>query len=134
MRRTTALSATLLAVALTLACGEPTSPLDLVGTYTLQSVNGMSLPFTLQEYGATKVEVLDDMLFLASSSSYSTVGHKQTTTNGFVILSAPVDAGTFTRRGNVIALESLLVGHWVGTIQRRSLTLLQQGFTLVYTR
>ena len=134
MRRTTALSITLLAVALTLACGEPTSPLDLVGTYTLQSVNGLPLPFTLQQYGTAKVEVLDDMLFLASSSSYSAVGHKLTTSNGFATLSAPVDAGTFSRRGDVIALESLLVGHWEGTIQRRSLTLVQQGYTLVYTR
>lgn len=134
MRRTTALQATLLATAFTLACGEPTSPLDLVGTYTLQSVNSMPLPFTLPYMGATKVEVLDDMLFLSSSSSYSEVGHKQFTTNGIVSLAAPVDAGTFSRRGNVIALESLLVGHWEGTIQGRSLTLLQQGYTLVYVR
>lgn len=134
MRRTTALSATLLATALTLACGEPTSPLGLVGTYSLQSVNSMPLPFTLQQTSATKVEVLDDMLFLSSSSSYSKVGHKQFTTNGFVSLAAPVDAGTFSRRGNVIAMESLLAGHWEGTIQGRTLTLVQQGYTLIYTR
>lgn len=134
MRRRIALRATLLAAALTLACGEPTSPLDLVGTYTLQSVNSMPLPFTLQQTGATKVEVLDDVLFLSSSSSYSAVGHKRYTTNGIVGLAAPVDAGTFSRRGNVISMESLLVGHWEGTIQARSLTLVQQGYTLVYTR
>ena len=134
MRRRTALRATLLATALTLACGEPTSPLELVGTYTLQSVNTLPLPFTLHQTGATKIDVLDDMLFLSSSSSYSEVGHKRYTTKGIVGLAAPVDAGTFSRRGNVIAMESLLVGHWEGTIQGRSLTLVQQGYTLVYTR
>lgn len=134
MRRTTALRATLLAVVFALACGEPTSPLSLVGTYTLQSVNGMPLPFTLQETGAWKVEVLDDALFLASSSNYSSVGHKRYTSNGIVSLAAPVDAGTFSRRGDVIAMQSLLIGQWEGTIQGRSLTLVQHGYTLVYTR
>lgn len=134
MRRTTALRATLLAAALMLSCGEPTSPLDLVGTYTLQSVNGMPLPFTLQDMGAWKVEVLDDVLFLASSSNYSSVGHKRFTANGVVSLAAPVDAGTFSRRGDVIAMQSLLLGRWEGTIRGRTLTLVQHGFTLAYTR
>lgn len=134
MRRTTALRATLLVAALTLACGEPTSPLGLVGTYTLQSVNSMPLPFTLHQTGATRVEVLDDVLFLSSSSSYSEVGHTRHTTDGIVSLAAPVDAGTFSRRGDVIAMESLLVGHWEGTIEGRTLTLVQQGYTLVYKR
>jgi hypothetical protein len=134
MRRTTALRATLLAAAFTLACGEPTSPLGLVGTYTLQSVNGMPLPFTLQQTGAWKVEVLDDVIVLASSRNYSAVGHKRYTSNGIVSLAAPVDAGTFSRRGNIIAMQSLLVGHWKGTIEGRTLSLVQQGYTLVYTR
>ncbi|MDP1890525.1 MAG: hypothetical protein Q8K55_06485 [Gemmatimonadaceae bacterium] len=134
MRRTTALRATLLVAAVTMACSEPTSPLDLVGTYTLQSVNSMPLPFTLQETLAWKVELLDDVLFLASSSNYSSVGHKRYTSYGVVSLAAPVDAGTFSRRGDVIAMQSLLVGRWDGTIQGRTLTLVQQGYTLVYSR
>lgn len=134
MRRTTALRATLLAAAFTLACGEPTSPLDLVGTYTLQSINSMPLPFTLQQTGATRVEVLDDVLFLTSTRNYSSVGHKRYTSYGMVSLAAPVDAGTFSRRGDVIAMQSLLVGRREGTIQARSITLVQQGYTLVYTR
>lgn len=134
MRRTTALRATLLAAALTIACGEPTSPLDLVGTYTLQSINALPLPFTIESSGTMRVEVLDDVLMLASSSNYSSVGHKRYTVNSFVSEVAPVDAGTFSRRGNAIAMESLLIGHWEGTIHGRSLSLVQHGFTLVYTR
>jgi hypothetical protein len=134
MRRNTALWAMLCTAAFALACGEPTSPLDLVGTYALQSVNGMPLPFTLSQVGTTKVEVLDDQLMLASSSNYSSVGHKRYTFDGFVSEVAPVDAGTFTRRGRTIALQSLLVGHWEGTIDGRTLTLVQQGYTLAYKR
>ena len=134
MRRRTASWAILAAAAFTLACSEPTSPLDLVGTYALQSVNAMPLPFTLSQVGTTKVEVLDDQLMLASSSNYSSVGHKRYTSGGFVSEVAPVDAGTFTRRGRTIALQSLLVGHWEGTIDGKTLTLVQQGYTLVYKR
>ena len=134
MRRTTALRATLLAAAVTLACGEPTSPLDLVGTYSLQSVNAMPLPFVLAHVGSTKVEVLDDLLMLASSSNYSSVGHKRYTTNGVVTEVAPVDAGTFTRRGAALMMQSLLVGRWEGTVDGNTLTLVQSGYTLVYKR
>ena len=134
MRRTTALRAALLVAAFTLACGEPTSPLGLVGTYTLQSVNAMPLPFVLAHVGSTKVEVLDDLLMLASSSNYSSVGHKRYTTDGLVTEVAPVDAGTFTRRGAALMMQSLLVGRWEGTVDGNTLTLVQSGYTLVYRR
>jgi len=134
MRRTITRGAALAAAVFTLACAEPTSPLDVVGTYALQSVNASPLPFALAPGGATKVEVLDDALFLASTSNYSEVGHKRYTVNGVVTVVAPVDAGTFSRRGKSIALESLLIGHWEGTISGNTLTLVQAGYTLVYTR
>jgi len=134
MRRTTLLIVSLVAAVFTLACAPPTSPLGVVGTYALQSVNGMPLPYLLQDAGATKVHVLDDLIILTSSSSFSEMGHKTLTTGSMVSLQVPIDAGTFERRGNTITLESLLFGRWTGSIRGSTLTMVQQGFTLVYQK
>jgi hypothetical protein len=134
MRNTTAMRAALAAAAFTLGCSPPTSPLDLVGTYSLRSVSGSPLPYQLPQTGATRIDVLDDVLILTSSSSYSEMGHKTYTTAGIVSLAAPVDAGSFHRKGDAITLESLLFGQWSGTIDGGTLTMVQQGFTLVYQK
>jgi hypothetical protein len=132
MRRPITCCIAMAAVALTLGCGEPTSPLDVFGSYSLQSVNGMPLPFALPQAGGTQVHLLDDVLFLSTSSTYSEAGHKLYTTGGVTSLAAPVDAGTFTRRGTAITMQSLLFGAWDGTVDHGTLTMVQAGYTLVY--
>lgn len=124
----------LVAAAFTLGCSPATSPLDVVGTYSLKSVSGSPLPFQLPETGPTRVHVLDDMIILTPSGTYSEVGHKLFTTGSAVTVATPVDAGNFRRRGDVITMESLLIGIWSGTIRGSTLTLEQQGFTLVYEK
>jgi len=132
MRRPLVWRSALVAAAVTLGCTEPTSPLDVFGTYTLVSVDAKPLPFALPQTGPTRVELLDDVVFLSTSATYSEVGHKRYTTGGIVSLAAPVDAGTFSRRGTAITMESLLFGQWAGTIEDGTLTLVQSGYTLVY--
>lgn len=133
MRRSIAARIALTAAAFTLACSPTTSPLDIVGTYTLRSVSGMPLPYQLPSAGSTRIAVLDDLLIL-SSSGYSKLGHKTYTTGGVVNLSAPIDAGSFQRRGRDLTMESLLFGRWHGTIDGGSLTFIQEGLTLVYQK
>jgi hypothetical protein len=124
----------LVAAAFTLGCSPTTSPLDVIGTYMLKSVSGSPLPYQLPGTGPTRVHVLDDMIILTPSGTYSEVGHKIFSTGSTVTVAAPVDAGNFTRRGDVITMESLLIGIWSGTINGNTLTLEQQGLTLVYEK
>lgn len=78
--------------------------------------------------------MLDDMIILTPSGTYSEVGHKLFSTGSTVTVAAPVDAGNFRRRGDVITMENLLIGIWSGTINGNTLTLEQQGLTLVYVK
>jgi hypothetical protein len=122
------------AAAFTLGCSPTTSPLDIVGTYSLKSVSGSPLPYQLPGAGPTRVHVLDDMIILTPSGTYSEVGHKLFTTGSSVSVATPVDAGNFRRRGDSVTMESLLIGTWTGTIKGSTLTLEQQGLTLVYEK
>jgi hypothetical protein len=124
----------LVAAAFTLGCSPATSPLDVIGTYTLKSVSGSPLPYQLPEVGPIKVHVLDDMIILTPSGTYSEVGHKLFTNGTMASVATPVDAGNFRRRGDAITMESLLIGVWSGTIKGSTLTLEQQGLTLIYEK
>ena len=134
MRRRFILRFALVTAACAVGCSPTTSPLDLVGTYTLRSVAGQPLPYLVEQAGQTRVEVVDDLLILASGSTYSEVGHKRITSGGITTVGAVVDAGSFSRRNNDITMGSLLIGSWRGTVEGNTLTLVQQGLTLVYQK
>lgn len=74
------------------------------------------------------------MIILTPSGTYSEVGHKLFVTGSTVSVATPVDAGSFRRRGDVITMESLLIGIWSGTVKGNTLTLEQQGLILVYEK
>ena len=134
MRRLAVRIAVVACASLALACTDATSPIEFAGTYTLQTVDGLPLPYVFQNTGATKVEALEDTFVLNIAGTYSEAGQKRFTTNGVVTITFPVDAGNFTRRGDAVTLQSLLFGTWTGTVKDNTFTLVQSGLTLVYRR
>jgi hypothetical protein len=132
MRRTNTTLIALALVVLTFGCTPLTSPLDLVGTYSLKTVNGDSIPDMLPQHGATTVLVLDDMFTLTTGGTYSEIGHEQITTGGVASVSTLIDAGIFTRRNDALVLNSVLFGDRPASVKNRTLTLVQNGLTLVY--
>lgn len=134
MRRTAAVGMTLLAASLALGCTPVTSPLDLAGVYSLKTVNGHPLPYVLPQAGTTTVVVLNDAFTLNPAGTYSEQGYKSYLTAGVVSVGFPVDAGYFTRRDNVITLESLIFGTRPASIVNGSFTMVQDSLTLVYQK
>ena len=134
MRRTSAVIAALAAAVFALGCTAPTSPMDLAGRYSLVSANGHALPYLLPAAGSTSVELLEDSFVLTINGTYSETGYKRFTTGGFVVISFPVDAGNFTRRGDDVRLESAIVGLRPATISNGTLTVVDHGVTLVYAK
>jgi len=134
MRRTVSDGIVLAAAMLVLACSPPTSPLDLAGIYTLRTVNGLPLPYLFPLAGTTQVEALDDTFTLNPGGTYAESGHKLFDVAGVVTVTYPIDAGNFTRRGDDITFESLIYGASMGTVSNGTLTLVEQGLTLVYQR
>jgi hypothetical protein len=75
------------------------SPTGIAGTYTLQTVNGSSLPYTYSQTGADKGELLDDVITLTNNNTWSELWHERRTVSGVVTVVAVTDAGTYALVG-----------------------------------
>jgi hypothetical protein len=136
MLRRSFLSA-LAAIALLAACGDSgTGPDDtnIAGSYTLQTINGNSLPWRL---GGGN----DWFEFTSGSGNINADGTFTLTYNWRESISGQVDAGseplvgTYTRNGNAITFTEASTGDTAtGTISGRQISVTSGGFVLVFVR
>lgn len=130
-----ALVATLLAAS---GCGDTSGPDGgtLAGTYTLRTVNGSDLPFTLLQVGTElKVEVISDVVTLTANNTFSEVFTTRETENGVVTNDTTTTTGTFTVTGSLVQMTdtegNTLTASFSGG---NTLTATAEGFTLVYRK
>lgn len=138
MRRLLLSLAVLLAVVLS-ACGgnDSTGPgsVSIAGTYTLRTINGGNLPFTVFQSGTDKVEVISGDVVLTDGGTYTTQTTVRTTMDGTVTTDSETDAGTYTRSGTVLTLRSGADGTTVtGTVSGGAITVVFEGFSAVYRK
>lgn len=135
MRRLLSLAVILAAV----ACGsdDSTTPTQtsVAGTWTLQTINGSPLPFTVATSPA-KIEWLSSVVNVTSNGTWTSSLQVRTTVNGQASTTTSTDAGTYTLSGNNVAILSSSPGSTAqaGTINGNTLTVSQQGFVFVYTK
>jgi hypothetical protein len=79
---------------------------SVTGTYTLRTINGSSLPYTLPGGGTTKTEILDDVLNLYQGNTYAESGHSRVTVNGQVTDQTISEAGSYSVFGTSITFTS----------------------------
>jgi hypothetical protein len=127
----------LLVFAATVACGgdSSTSPsASVTGTYTLKSVNGSQLPFTVFDFGTEKYEILDDAVILSEGGTWTESGTDRSTLNGQATTSTITDAGTYTLNGTAITFVSAQTGTTNGSVSSNTLTITDQGIVAVYQK
>jgi hypothetical protein len=132
--------AALLAFVMLASCGSdgsaPTAPVpqSIVGIWTLKTVNGAPLPFTIAQVGSDKTEATSDQLTV-TATRFTEVTQLRTTFNGQVTTSSETDTGTYVVSGANAAFKFDSDGSaGVGTIGIATLTIVQAGITLVYVR
>ena len=113
---------------------SPTSPATIAGTYTLRTINGSPLPYTLVLAGMDKVELLDDAITLTDAGTFTRLGHFRTTFSGVVTTTPITDAGSYVRTGTAITFTSPQNGSVSGTVDNGTLTLNDEGLVGVYRR
>jgi len=130
--------AVLLALATVVSCGgdSPTSPSATVsGTYSLQTVNGVKLPYTYPQDVYDKFEFLSDVRTLSDSGTFTETFTNRSTQNGEATTFTRTVGGTYTAVGGGITFnhpdgrESGSVG--VGTLTIRSIG---DGIIAVYKK
>lgn len=138
MRRTAFVATMILAVLSAAGCAnDSTSPAtqSIAGSWTLQSVNGSSMPFIVAQTGTNKTELLSDVIAISGTGSFTQTTSVRTTTNGVPTTQSVADAGSYTLNGSAITLHfnsdgSTGTGSWSGN----TITTTDGGFALVYKR
>jgi hypothetical protein len=74
------------------------------GKYTLRTVNGSALPYTISGSGTNKTEVIDDAITLFEGFTYSRSAHSRVTVNGQASEVTTTDAGSYSIFGTSITL------------------------------
>ena len=102
---------TTLAVALCLACGggtgDPTSPqAQVVGTYTLQTADGKTVPATVQQDPTLTIEVLGGSATIDANGTCSIkLSYRGTGSDGSVMTADPVQTCTWQLSGATLGLR-----------------------------
>jgi hypothetical protein len=106
-------------------CGDdngPTAPRVSLGTYTLVSVNGAALPFTVPNTGSDTVVVQSATLTLTELSTYTVSVEGTQNSEATSVLS---DEGTFSQRGSEVTFQStrFAAAAYAGTTNGNTLTI-----------
>lgn len=129
----------LLAAATLPACGDSTGPgLGLgtpTGTYTLRTINGSALPFTVDDGAGTVVVILSDAFALQDGGRFTETFSLRVTENGTTTTETNTNAGAWTLAGTAVRLTFDVDGLSVsGTLSGGVLTIVDEGLSLVYRR
>lgn len=113
-----------------------TNSSTIPGRFTLRSVNGAPLPYTMSQSGTTRTELVDDAITLFTGGTYATSGHVRTTVGGQSTTAERVETGTYNVFGTSVTLVTS-----DGTVTRlamlagtEKLTFIESGITRVYTK
>jgi hypothetical protein len=134
MLRRTLLS--VLVCSLLLACSDATSPGQSVeGTWRLQTVNGLALPFTLSQSGTFKEELTGEVMTLMAPGSLTIVTMFRYTEGSNVFAESVPDEGTWTVGGSTVTITWDSDGSTsTATVSGNTMTLQDIGLTFVYRR
>jgi hypothetical protein len=126
-----------LVVALSVGClGDGmTGSSTVTGAYTLRTVNGAPLPYTIVGSGTAKTEIIDDVITLYEGGTYAESGHSRTTVSGQVANESNTEAGSYSLFGTSVTLRSSDGGRTrMPTIDGNTMTVVESGMTSVFTK
>jgi len=135
-----------LAGGLLAACGDDTGTngSSIFGTYTLQTIDGVSLPWLNRQVGATVFEITAGSVRLNSDNTYSFSITSTETTAGIVETEVTTGAGTFvaTGAGTFVATVFSIqfsdsgdgFGPFSGSITGKTLTIIDEGVAFVFRK
>ena len=88
------------------ACGSDSStePSAIVGTWTLQTINGSALPFVLEQSATEKSEILSEVVTISAGGTFTESTTLRSTVNGTVTTQSFPDGGTYTVSGSTLNL------------------------------
>jgi hypothetical protein len=112
----------------------PSVPGSLVGSYTLQTMDGKAPPDTVVHTSTVTVEFLDGTLNLNSDSTYKLFFHSRTTTNGTAQMDTSGSVGTYSASGNSVTITKTGGGSVVATADLPDFTFTDNGHVFLFRK
>ena len=107
----------------------------VTGTYTLRTINGSALPYTINVDASTQNVIVDDMITLFSGGSYSRTQHANTTVGGQTTSETNTESGAYLLVGTSVTLNPSPTGRsTITTIDGRTMTLVESGITWTFMK
>ena len=107
----------------------------VTGSYTLKTINGSPLPFTITGSGANKTEVVDDVITLFQGFTYSESTTSRITVNGQATNETKSRTGAFSLFGTSFILSSNDGSlERRGTISGNTMTIVEPGKVSVLSK
>lgn len=116
--------------------GGPAAPSEqsVAGTWNLQSINGVRLPFVIEQSGLDKVEVVGETYTLTNTGTFTQVTQYRATIDGRVTNESEVDAGSYVLNGTALTIHWNSGGQITASVSGRQLTATQDGLAVVYQK
>lgn len=104
------------------------------GTYTLDTVNGNKVPFAIVQIGNDKLEIMSGSVTINADGTFSGRTTLRTTEEGRTTTEEESFTGTYTNTNNSFTFRTSDGDTYSGSVTGGSLTLIVEGFTLVYRK
>ena len=117
------------------ACGDDATGLeDVVGIYTLQTIEGDPLPWVLLQVGADMIEVIAGSVTLNADRTCTDSITLRITQGGIVTSDPETDECTYTTDGQAVTLSYEDDTVSSGSIIGSTLTITDDGFVFIFRR
>jgi hypothetical protein len=105
------------------------------GKYTLRTVNGSKLPYTVSTVGTTKTEIVGDTIMLYEGFTFAETKTSRITVNGTAATSSHLETGSFSLMGNSVFLRGNDGGQvQVAVVDADVMTFIFNGLTSVFKK
>ena len=126
-----------LIVAFSAAClGEGlTGSSTITGDYTLRTINGSPLPYTISGSGANRTEIVGEVITLYQGGTYARSRDWRIVVNGQMTSESSAEAGSYTLLGTSVTLVNGANGQTtLASINASTMTIVKAGMTAVFTK
>lgn len=118
------------------ACKDSTVAVGTIrGTYTLRTIDGVDLPFTISTANGAVTAVVADSITLLENGIFHEAGTRSVTTNGVTTTSKTSNYGSYSLLSTSCTLHSDVDGiNRTGQIEGATMTLLEPGHVDVFKK
>lgn len=119
-----------------LSClNDPVGISTTVGKWTLESVNGQPLPYTMSGSGSNKTELISDVLMLYEGFTYDETIQLRTTVNGQATTTLTKEPGPYAiSLGALVFQSNKGLPSKIGKVEGNRMTIAETGFVQVFTK